>query len=100
MTKTYVLDTNVLLHDPEALLAFEDNAIVLPFVVIEEIDNQKKRQDEIGRNAREVSQKLDALRQSGCLSEGVSLPQGGEPPHRIKSPGSGPFPSGIGPPQA
>jgi len=61
MTRTYVLDTNVLLHDPEALFAFEDHAIVLPFAVIEEIDNQKKRQDEIGRNAREVSQKLDAL---------------------------------------
>ena len=77
MTKTYVLDTNVLLHDPEALFAFEEHAIVLPFAVIEEIDNQKKRQDEIGRNAREVSQKLDVLRQRGCLSEGIPLPQGG-----------------------
>jgi PhoH-like ATPase len=77
MVKTYVLDTNVLLHNPEALFAFQDNNVVLPFAVIEEIDNQKKRQDEIGRNARVVSQKLDALRVSGRLSEGVQLPGGG-----------------------
>jgi PhoH-like ATPase len=97
MTKTYVLDTNVLLHDPEALLAFEDNAIVLPFVVIEEIDNQKKRQDEIGRNAREVSQKLDALRQSGRLSEGVSLPQGGSLRIELNHQEAVHFPVGLDP---
>jgi len=45
--------------------------------VIEEIDNQKRRQDEVGRNARVVSQELDKLRESGCLSTGVPLPSGG-----------------------
>jgi len=77
MIKTYILDTNVLLHNPGALFAFEDNQIVIPMAVIEEIDNQKRRQDEVGRNARVVSQELDKLRESGCLSTGVPLPSGG-----------------------
>jgi PhoH-like ATPase len=75
--KIFVLDTNVLLHDPRSLFAFADNEIVIPFSVIEEIDNQKKRQDEIGRNARVASQELDRLREKGHLSEGVDLPSGG-----------------------
>ena len=76
MKKTYVLDTNVLLYNPEAIFAFEDNEVVIPLAVIEEIDNQKKRQDEIGRNARVFSKQLDALRVRGRLSEGCCL-QGG-----------------------
>ena len=75
--KTYVLDTNVLLHDPEALNAFEENDVVIPLVVIEEIDSQKKRQDEVGRSARRVAHHLDDLRQLGKLSEGVPTPGGG-----------------------
>ena len=79
MHKAYVLDTNVLLHDPNALFAFEDNHVVIPFAVIEEIDNQKKRQDEIGRNARVVSRELDSLRTlGGRLAEGIELPSGGK----------------------
>ncbi|GAC1581275.1 MAG: PhoH family protein [Candidatus Dormibacteria bacterium] len=77
-TKTYVLDTNVLLHDPESLMAFEENDVVIPLVVIEEIDSQKKRQDEIGRAARRVAHHLDDLRRSGKLSEGVATPGGGK----------------------
>jgi PhoH-like ATPase len=77
MSKIYILDTNVLLHDPNALFAFQDNEVILPLAVVEEIDNQKKRQDEIGRNARVVSQKLDALRACGNLADGVALPTGG-----------------------
>ena len=75
--KNYILDTNVLLHDPDSLFAFEDNDIVLPVSVIEELDNKKTRSDEIGRHAREVSRQLDALRSSGPLSVGVRVPQGG-----------------------
>jgi PhoH-like ATPase len=75
--KTYVLDTNVLLHDPEALSAFEENDVVIPLVVIEEIDSQKKRQDEVGRGARRVAHHLDDMRQMGKLSEGVPTPGGG-----------------------
>ncbi len=77
MIKTYVIDTNVLLHDPESIFAFHDNEVVIPFSVIEEIDNQKKRQDEVGRNARTASRTLDGLRSTGHLSEGVSLKNGG-----------------------
>ena len=77
MPKIYVLDTNVLLHNPHSMFAFQENEVVLPLAVIEEIDNQKKRQDEIGRNARIVSQMIDTLRSSGRLSEGVSLAEGG-----------------------
>jgi PhoH-like ATPase len=78
MVKTYVLDTNVLLHNPNALFAFQNHLVVLPFAVIEEIDNCKKGQDEIGRHARVVSRYLDDLRESGRLSDGVTLPNGGK----------------------
>jgi PhoH-like ATPase len=77
MRKTYVLDTNVLLHDPNSLNAFQENEVVIPLAVIEEIDNQKRRQDEIGRHARQVSRILDALRTQGRLSEGVATKGGG-----------------------
>jgi len=77
MRKTYILDTNVLLHDPDSLFSFEDNAIVLPLSVIEELDRIKRRSDEVGRNAREVSRKLDELRVKGRLAEGVELANGG-----------------------
>lgn len=77
MKKTYVLDTNVLLHNPSSLFLFQDNDVVLPLAVIEEIDEQKKRQDEIGRNARQVSRELDRLRSRGSLAQGVVTDQGG-----------------------
>ncbi len=95
MRKTYVIDTNVLLHNPDALFAFEDNHVVIPFAVIEEIDNQKKRQDEIGRNARVVSRELDALRESGSLSEGVDLPKGGRLTIELNHSGMRGFPQGL-----
>ncbi len=75
--KTYVVDTNVLLHDPRALSAFQENHLVLPLAVIEEIDDQKRRQDEVGRNAREVSRLMDELRGRGSLAQGVPTPGGG-----------------------
>ncbi|MFO7984642.1 MAG: PhoH family protein [Desulfatiglandaceae bacterium] len=77
MPKTFVLDTNVLLHNPDAVYAFSKNNVVIPLPVIEEIDNCKKAQDEIGKNARTVSNELDALRGSGQLSQGVPLRNGG-----------------------
>jgi len=77
MKKTYVLDTNVLLHDPQALFRFEDNDLVIPITVIEEIDNFKKNLSETGRNARQVSRYLDNLRQQGSLVDGIELENGG-----------------------
>ncbi|MEJ2699170.1 MAG: PIN domain-containing protein [Desulfuromonadales bacterium] len=73
MKKTYILDTNVLLHDPQALFHFEDNDLVIPITVIEEIDRFKKDQNETGRNARQISRILDGFRKKAHLVEGVSL---------------------------
>jgi PhoH-like ATPase len=71
MRKTFVLDTNVLLHDPQALTRFEDNHIVIPIEVVEEIDRFKRDPAEKGRNARQVSRLLDDLRGRGNLADGV-----------------------------
>jgi len=76
--RTYVLDTNVLLYDPNALEVFEDNELVIPITVIEEVDRFKKDLNETGRNARLVSRRLDELRSHGRLSRGVPLPGGGK----------------------
>jgi PhoH-like ATPase len=76
--KNYILDTNVLLHDPNSLVRFEDNCVLLPIEVIEEIDRFKRESTELGQNARAVSRTLDSLRSEGCLSEGVNLPNGGQ----------------------
>lgn len=77
MEKIYVLDTNVLLHDPNAVFAFEDNEVIIPAVVLEEIDSKKRNVDEIGRNARFVSRLLDGLRAKGHLHDGITLDNGG-----------------------
>jgi len=77
MKKIFVLDTNVLLHDPRSIFSFEDNDVVIPIVVIEELDKFKKGVDEVGRNARQVSRILDEYRQKGKLSQGVPLEGGG-----------------------
>ena len=77
MKKNYILDTNVLLHDPNSLLSFEENNVLLPIEVIEEIDRFKRESTELGQNARTVSRMLDSFRGNGPLSEGVELPTGG-----------------------
>ncbi|WP_094556502.1 PhoH family protein [Synechococcus sp. 1G10] len=73
MKKTFVLDTNVLLHDPQAITRFEDNTVVIPIEVVEEIDRFKRDSSEKGRNARQTSRLLDELRNKGNLSEGVEI---------------------------
>ena len=78
MKKNYILDTNVLLHDPNSLLKFDDNNVLLPIEVIEEIDRFKRESSELGQNARAVSRMLDGFRGAGRLSEGVPLPNGGQ----------------------
>lgn len=75
--KYFVLDTNVLLHNPNALFMFAENEVVIPFDVIEELDKFKGSTDDLGRNARTVIRHLDALRQHGALSEGVPVEQTG-----------------------
>ncbi|HYP04580.1 MAG TPA: PIN domain-containing protein, partial [Cyanobium sp.] len=73
MHKIFVLDTNVLLHDPLALTRFQDNVVVVPIEVVEEIDRFKRDPSEKGRNARQVSRLLDQLREQGNLAEGVPI---------------------------
>ncbi len=77
MKKVFVLDTNVLLHDPRALFAFADNDVVVPIYVIEEIDSFKKDLSELGKNARHIARTLDGLRGEGSLVEGLKLSSGG-----------------------
>lgn len=76
--KNYILDTNVLLHDPDSLLNFDENNVLIPIEVIEEIDRFKRESTELGQNARTVSRMLDGYRGEGSLSEGVRLPTGGK----------------------
>ncbi len=77
MKKTYVIDTNVLIQSPYALECFEDNDLVIPLVVVEELDGLKKAEGEKGANARAAVRLLENHRQSGNLLEGVQLPGGG-----------------------
>ncbi len=71
--KSFVLDTNVLMHNPAALTSFADNEVVLPFEVLEELDEFKKDSTELGQNVRIVIRQLDKLRLLGHLSDGVPL---------------------------
>jgi PhoH-like ATPase len=69
--KHFVLDTSVLLHNPDAIFKFQEHEVVIPLVVIEELDQFKLQNDERGRNARDVIRNIDRLRSKGNLSDGV-----------------------------
>lgn len=76
ITKLFVLDTNVLMHDPTSLFRFEEHDIYLPMVTLEELDNHKKGMSEVARNARQVSRSLDALvagTPDGAIDDGILL---------------------------
>jgi PhoH-like ATPase len=75
--KTFVLDTNVLLHNPAALTLFKHHEIVIPFDVIEELDKFKSGTDDLARNARSVIRQLDELREDGSLTDGVKIKETG-----------------------
>jgi PhoH-like ATPase len=75
--KTFVLDTNVLLHTALSLESFDDNHVVLPMAVLEELDRFKSQSTELGRNARQVIRRIDALRAKGSLARGVPVAKGG-----------------------
>jgi PhoH-like ATPase len=77
MQKHFVVDTNVLLHNPNAMFLLKDNEVIIPFDVIEELDKFKGGTDDLGRNARSTIRHLDALRQQGNLADGVLIPQTG-----------------------
>ncbi|WP_044913755.1 PhoH family protein [Butyrivibrio sp. WCE2006] len=76
MKKIYVLDTNVLIQAPHALKCFDDNDVILPLVVLEELDSHKRDEGERGANVREVIRLLEELREKGDLTKGVELQDG------------------------
>ena len=77
MAKTYVLDSSVLLHSADSILSFEENTVIIPEAVIEEINSFRKDKSDLGENARQAGEMIDNLRSEGKLNEGVSLPNGG-----------------------
>jgi len=76
MKKIYVLDTSVCLTDADCLTSFENNDVVIPLKVLEEIDHHKKRQDGVGINARKAIRMLDLFREKGSLHKGVRIEKG------------------------
>jgi PhoH-like ATPase len=78
MKKTFVVDTNVLLHDPEAILKFPDSQVIIPLTVLEELDTMKRLPNELGKNARSVFRMLVALSEEGKgdLHQGLNLENG------------------------
>lgn len=85
--KLYVIDTNVLMHDPTALFRFEEHDLFLPMVALEELDTHKKGLSEVARNARQASRELEAIvsGQDAALAEGfdLSAPSGGQATGRL-----------------
>jgi len=77
MRKIFVLDTNVLIHDPNSIFSFDEHDVVIPFVVLEELDRLKKGHGEIGSSARDVLRIIDHLREKGSLTSGVGIGTGG-----------------------
>lgn len=77
-TRVYLLDTNVLLHDPQAIFGFSGALVGLPAIAIEQLDHFKSEVSSRGRNSREVVRLLDALRVKGSLRDGVTLEHGGQ----------------------
>ncbi|MBQ4359197.1 MAG: PhoH family protein [Proteobacteria bacterium] len=75
--KNFVLDTNVILHDPLAITKFGASNVIIPIYVVEEVDNFKKQLNELGRSARLFSRTLDEYREKGNLAKGVRMPSGG-----------------------
>ena len=87
--KYFVLDTNILLHNPDAMFVFKEHNVVIPFQVIEELDKMKRKDDDLGRNARGAIRNLDRLRQIGALADGVNWGQ-------LPAPSRGAFSTGPG----
>lgn len=75
--KIFIIDTNVVLFDPHAIFKFNEHDVVIPIVVVEEVDKFKRDMTENGRNARAFSRIVDELRQTGALSKGIKLKNGG-----------------------
>lgn len=77
MIKNYVIDTNVMIHDPAFMYNFKDNNVIIPIICIEELDNLKKREGVVGYNARNVAKELKRLMSSGNIDDGIKISGGG-----------------------
>ena len=77
MIKNYIIDTNVMIHDPDFLNSFSDNNVIIPIIAIEELDNLKKREGIVGFSARHVAKKLQDLMLTGDIKKGIKLENGG-----------------------
>ena len=77
MIKNYVIDTNVMIHDPDFMYKFSDNHVIIPLLCLEELDNLKKRDGLVGFNARHVAKELKILMDQGDIAEGIPLINGG-----------------------
>lgn len=77
MVKNYIIDTNVMIHDPTFMHKFGDNNLIIPIIAIEELDNLKKREGIVGLNARNVAKELQYLMKQGDISKGIPLENGG-----------------------
>lgn len=77
MVKNYIIDTNVMIHDPNFMFKFEDNNIIIPIICLEELDNLKSREGIVGYNARNVAKALQMLMKKGDISKGIPLEKGG-----------------------
>lgn len=77
MKKNYVLDTNILIHSSDAIRHFQDNDIVIPMIVLEELDGLKSEDGEKGFHARSIIRTLEGFRQEGDILNGIQLPEGG-----------------------
>lgn len=77
MIKNYIIDTNVMIHDPEFLYKFEDNNIIIPIICIQELDNLKNKEGLVGYQARSAARELNNIRSLGDLHKGIKLSNGG-----------------------
>lgn len=75
-TKVFVIDTNVFIHNPESIMSFRDNEIIIPLQVLEELDNLKAYSDNRGKSARDAIRFLEAVSRKGDLHEGIKLENG------------------------
>ncbi|MDA3845018.1 MAG: PhoH family protein [Vallitaleaceae bacterium] len=95
MIKNYVIDTNVMIHDPNFLYKFSDNNVIIPILCIEELDNLKKRDGIVGYNARNVAKELQRVMALGDISHGIKLPDGGTIRVELNSMDLGAMPNGV-----
>jgi PhoH-like ATPase len=97
MIKNYIIDTNVMIHDPEFLYNFSDNNVIIPLLCIEELDSLKRREGIVGFHARSVAKELQYLMNKGNISQGIELPRGGTVRVELDHMHTGILPNGIDP---